>query len=76
MENKEIVKFRQEFIWHYAVLYLENLKGTALMLDEKFKSLFNQLYDRAASKCDTELDGDIVDYYMIVEKAIKITPKE
>ncbi|MDE6302672.1 MAG: hypothetical protein K2M36_03690 [Clostridia bacterium] len=73
MENKEIVKYRQEFIWHYVIVYLDNLQGTGAMYDEKFKLLFKELYDYAISKCDTELDGDIVDYYMVVEKAIKNT---
>lgn len=66
-QNDKVVKIRQEFIWHYAVVYLENLKGTAVMCDEKFKSLFDDLYKYLEEKCRIEEEGEISAFYMVFE---------
>ena len=66
------IKIRQEFLWHYVTVYLENLRGTGVMNDEKFKSRFDELYGYVRDKCNSDgVGGDIVDYYVVIEKSAK-----
>lgn len=67
-DNKRIIKTRHDFIWHYALVHLECLMGMGVMYDEKFKNLYQNLYDYVAGKCAVQIEGDIIDFYVVVEK--------
>ena len=76
MNNIRIKKTKLNLGWQHAIMYLEDMKGIAVLFDDKdFSNTFDALYNIAERHLKTPYSGEIVDYYVMVEQLVGDTRK-
>ena len=67
-----IICTRQAFQWHYALVFLDTLKGMGMMKDSEFRARFDSLYTYVARQLNPPIDSDIVNRYVVIEQHIPV----
>lgn len=70
MENEHTVFVKEKFVWHFASMYLDFLRSTAVINDEEFMRLYEKLCDYVDSKVFIPCTGEFVDFGIYVERKI------
>ena len=77
MSNIRIKKTKLNLGWHHAIMYLEDMRGIAVLFDDKdFSNAFDTLYDIVERHLKTPYSGEIVAYYVMVEQLVGDTRKK
>lgn len=69
-QNTKTTFLKEDLIWHYISLYLDSLISSVTIKDNEFLRLFQCLRDYVDTKLHTDVGGDILDVFVIVEKEI------
>ena len=73
MKNK-IIKTKQDADWFVISSYIELLfKFGITYKDKHFEKMLKDLLNYVHGKLDLKTDGDILDYYIVVLKLIRLT---
>ncbi|MCM1306826.1 MAG: hypothetical protein NC037_04215 [Bacteroides sp.] len=70
-QTDNIVYIKEDFCWHYAAMYLDGLLNSAVVQDEEFMRLYNQVKEYVDSKIFIPYQGEVVDFNVVVERKIK-----
>ncbi|MDE5601302.1 MAG: hypothetical protein K2J16_02270 [Clostridia bacterium] len=66
-----IKKTKLNLGWHHAIMYLEDMRGIAVLFNDKeFSNAYNTLFDIVERHLRTPYDGEIIDYYVTVEQLV------
>lgn len=67
---KNSICCKSDIKWHYIAMYLDNLTGATSVRDAEFNELLKKLRDYVDTKLQSDIGGDILDVFVIVEKEI------
>lgn len=76
MENEHTVFVKEKFVWHFASMYLDFLRSTAVINDEEFMRLYDKLCDYVDSKVFIPCAGEFADFGVYVERKIILYSEE
>ncbi|MDE5600924.1 MAG: hypothetical protein K2J16_00310 [Clostridia bacterium] len=67
----KIKKTKLNLGWHHAIMYLEDMRGIAVLFkDEEFSNTFDALYNIVERHLKIPYSGEIIDYYVMVEQIV------
>ena len=68
-KDKKIIKTKQDLDWNLVFYLLQMFYDfTAIMQDKEFREQFDKIFNYVADKINTQYDGNIKDFYVIVEQ--------
>ena len=70
MEDRRTIYNKEDFKWHYIAWYLDCLIDFVVIEDKEFLTYFKKIRDYVETKIFTNDYGELVNYYVTVERRI------